>query len=273
VTIIGWNELISGTKKIEGEVALSIGVFDGLHTGHRALLASITDTEGRLSPVVITFRVNPAAILGTKIFAGNITSLAQRAMKLEMSGIRFAVMIDFSFDFSKITGGKFIALLKERLAIKKVAVGYNFSFGYKRDMNAEKLSGLLPGVKVSVIEPVYFCGEIVSSTRIRNEIRAGNFESVRAMIGGNYTLDLRDGSAFEPNDRMISIDTASINQVLPEAGLYAVNILCSGTKIQGYCEIRTPRMNVELKELKHSSSIDAIEFIEKQNGRSKPKCY
>ncbi len=266
---LGWGDFISGETRIEGDVAIAIGVFDGLHLGHKALLSSITNTPEGLVPVVFTFTANPYAVLGTKAFAGNVSSLGQRKQKLEMSGIRFAVMIDFSVDFSKITGGKFIALLLERLAIRKVAVGYNFSFGYNRGMDAQKLAESMPGVRVDVIEPVFYGGEIVSSTRVRNEIKAGNFDAVRAMLEEDYSLDASGGIGFEQEGRILSIETSTVNQVLPEEGLYTINILSGGNIIHGSCEIRKPRLHVELKELIQCSSIDAIRFIERQNGRSK----
>jgi riboflavin kinase / FMN adenylyltransferase len=260
---------MAGDYDIEGEIALTIGVFDGVHIGHKALIREITESGRGYLPIAFTFLQNPGTVIGSKRFSGNISTLRQRILRLEESGIEYVVLIDFSTDFSRISGEKFLSLLRGRLDIKKIAVGYNFKFGYKNDVDAKRLKLLTPGIELSIVDPILYRGTIVSSTRIREEIREGNFSTVREMLGYDYMIDLdKQSEQAVPNDSSITITRERIFQVLPKNGKYLVKLACEGSTANTICEIHNSRVILHSNKEKQCSSIDSISFIEKQHGRS-----
>jgi riboflavin kinase/FMN adenylyltransferase len=268
VKIIDWQEFIAETNVIGVDIALTIGVFDGIHIGHKKLFNAITSLPETITPVVITFRQNPVSILGAKPFLGNILSLNQKILKLEALGIKALVLIDFSLEFSKISGENFLDVLNSRLHIKKMVVGYNFSLGYKRDINPNKLRRLLPEVDVEVCEPTLYKGEIVSSTRIRNEISKGNFGNVSPMLEDSFKLDMKDSVIFKIDDDGLIIDKSSIKQVIPENGNYKIAVSGTQKDILADCEIDDNSIVVRLQDRIQHTSINNISFIEKRFGRS-----
>ena len=141
--MIDWTDL-TRRSRLRGQIArMTIGVFDGLHLGHRQLIRSVVEGAKETLPVVITFRVSPSQVLATHSFPGLILSHAQKLSRLESLGIRAVVLIDFSSEMSNLSGEAFIALLKENCAIEKLVVGANFRFGRGREAGPDDLKEML----------------------------------------------------------------------------------------------------------------------------------
>jgi riboflavin kinase/FMN adenylyltransferase len=227
MTVISWSDLMSRATTIDRPVRLTIGVFDGLHIGHQRLMEEVIKGHADSLPVVVTFRQNPALIFAPESFAGFILTFRQRLEKLEALGIGTLVVIDFSSDFSKLSGKDFIGLLQETLTIEKIVVGPNFRFGREREAGAFELEVMLAaaGTQVLISEPVFWKGGIVSSSRIRKTVREANFSEVGEMLAAAYRVDLRDADTICEAGGM-RIARGSISQVLPDRGLY--DVLCEG---------------------------------------------
>lgn len=223
--IVHWEDFISGRKKIKQKTALTIGVFDGVHIGHQRLLKAITGGQNKVSSCVVTFTSNPALILKTKHFPGTILTTGQKLTKLELFGIQTVILIDFSYDFSRITGEEFWLSLLSNLCIYKMVVGRNFHFGHKRKSGIETLLNLSPGVFYNVVDPVLYNGEIVSSTRIRTSIKEGKFSDVKAMLGSMYQLDMRDMELIRIQGNGGEIDLKKSVQVIPAIGNYSAHLV------------------------------------------------
>ncbi|MBN2534177.1 MAG: FAD synthetase family protein [Spirochaetales bacterium] len=234
--IIDWKDLTQGKKQINREIALTIGVFDGVHIGHQKLIRTITHTQKEIIPGVATFTPNPASVLRTAPFPGSILTIHQKLTKLKLFGISLVILIDFSFEFSKITGKEFWLSLLKNLHLKKIVVGQNFHFGYKRKGGIDTLTCLSPGIMVDVVEPVLYKGKIVSSTRIRALIQQGKFKEVTFMLGNSYDCDVSTKESIRIKSDLWGFDVKGIEQVLPVKGDYPVmfktdngNVTCNLT--------------------------------------------
>ena len=207
--IISWEEYTAPDSLLDTPLAVTVGVFDGVHRGHQSLIRQVCDSP--YLPTVITFRQNPQQVLkptqnrhGAAVwmnnaercspngshrdetggfalanpagdtFGGDIMTLEQKLRVLEVLGVQLTVLIDFSAEFSKINGRAFIDLLLNR-PVKLIALGRNFRCGYRLDTGAEQIRNFAEarGVDVYVAPPVMDEGQPVSSSRIRQALAAG----------------------------------------------------------------------------------------------------
>jgi riboflavin kinase/FMN adenylyltransferase len=190
--IIDWDEFITtGGESDAGGLtglAVTIGVFDGVHRGHQALLGKICG-GGRRSTVV-TFRQNPLRILRPGDFSGDIYRLERKLELLSDYGVAQAVLIDFSAQFSIITGRAFIDLLLHGRRVELLALGRNFRCGHGLDWGVAEIAARAAesGVETWVAEPVMEGGRRISSSRIRQAIAAGRLDEAALLLGRPYSV-------------------------------------------------------------------------------------
>lgn len=221
--IVPWDELTGPAAEAAARqaIALTIGVFDGIHIGHRRLLAEVVHNNMDALPVVCTFRRNPGEVLGTKLLPGNILSHRQKLLKFELLGIRELVLIDFSPEIGKLAGEDFLAILERVFDLRKLVIGYNFRMGRGRRTGIQELvSRYSPSeTELAVIPAAHYQDRAVSSSRIREAIRQARFEETREMLSEPYCLDLV-GLALQRSGRRASVARKDVDQILPQAGTY-----------------------------------------------------
>jgi riboflavin kinase/FMN adenylyltransferase len=181
---LGGNSLHYTNPDAEGKrVALTIGVFDGLHRGHQALIAKITEKAPEFLPTVITFRNNPKKI-------EDIISFDEKIALLDDLGITLVVIIDFSEHFCKINGRDFLESLNRYLRPAYIGLGVNFHCGYQRDTDAEAFKALATslGIQTEIIPPVLEGGVAVSSSRIRAALEGGRTGEAALLLGHRLGL-------------------------------------------------------------------------------------
>jgi riboflavin kinase / FMN adenylyltransferase len=189
-----WEEL--GEGKLSGlPFAATIGVFDGLHVGHRELVKRILGNEG-LASAVLTFRENPKRILSPTTHPGELSTLDQKLELIESMGVDICVLIDFSGDFSKLPGRRFLSLLKKSGELRFLAVGSNFRCGQGLDTDAEGIRSFCEGnsIGIELVQAVQWAGHPVSSSRIRKAVLDGRLGDAASMLGRPYEIDLRGSS-------------------------------------------------------------------------------
>ena len=226
---IAWSDL-PDSGFCRRPVAMTIGVFDGLHRGHRSLLSTITK-DPELLPVVVTFQRHPTEALASASFPGFITSLAQKRRELESAGIAVVVQIDFSLGFSRLSGADFLQTLLDSFDLQFAGIGYDFRCGHERSMNGEAMQLFLRnrGVRVDLVEPVRDDSAIVSSTQIRRHIRAGRLALAEQLLGRPFVLDV-SGETIEREgpEQRISLDSQGLlpgsRQILPPPGNYTATV-------------------------------------------------
>ena len=229
MTVMTWDELIARTPPLDKPVRLTVGVFDGLHLGHRRLMEGIVDGPAEELSLVITFRDSPALRLMPGSFPGFILSYPQKLDRLASLGVAAVAAIDFSEELSNLSGKAFIGLLRENLTIQKIVVGKNFRFGKNRSSGTGDLKEMLSdsGIEIEVTEPVSWGGGMVSSSRIRAALGRADFADARSMLASDYAIDLEGIAAERVDADAVRIRRADISQVVPPEGEYAVR--CEGS--------------------------------------------
>jgi len=220
------GELASG----ERSVCLAIGMFDGVHLGHRQVLRQAVNDAIRHEgfSVAVTFDQHPANVVAPDRIPALLQSRAQRLRAIESTGIDAALIIQFDQMFSRKPGEAFIRELVDGFgSIKSICVGANFSFGHKRDGNVKSLQALgrTLDFRVHGLQAVALAGQAVSSTRIRTAVREGQLDDAGQMLGRNFSIE---GTVVkgDAKGREIGFPTANLDTdglVLPPNGVYAVH--------------------------------------------------
>ena len=218
-----------------GDSVVTLGKFDGLHRGHMLLIRrvlAIGRTEG-LETVVFTFDVPPQSKV-QHVKPHQLLTNEERRARLEQLGMDCLVECPFVDEVMHMTPEAFIKeILVDKLHAKKVVVGKDFGFGYKRSGTAEMLKemGQSLGFETEIIEKAEENGREISSTWAREELEQGNMEAVSGLLGYDYAVhgEIVHGHAL---GRTIGVPT--INQIPPaEKLLPPFGVYVSEVKIEG----------------------------------------
>jgi FAD synthase len=180
--VIAWDDLIRG-EAWEQESAVTIGVFDGVHRGHRALIDRITG--GPYRSVAVTFSVSPRQFFHKDSYSGDVITLERKLELFACAGLDICILIDFSEDFSKMNGRAFIERLSRAVNMRRIVVGSDFHCGYRNDTDATALEQLAleNGIAVEIVPPVMEGALPVSSSRIRHAIASSDYGLAEALLG------------------------------------------------------------------------------------------
>jgi riboflavin kinase/FMN adenylyltransferase len=217
------------------KVCLGIGFFDGVHLGHQQIIRqTVADARQREAvALVITFDRHPSTVVAPSRVPPLIYSLPQKLRAVEALGADTLLLIPFNKAFSEQTGEAFVRGLARDLGhVQSLCVGANFVFGYKRGGNVELLRKLGAELKFTVhgMAAVSLDGRAVSSTRIREAIRAGDLDRVSQMLGRAYSLAglvvRGDGLGHQLGFPTANLDSTGV--ALPPHGVYAVHAEAGG---------------------------------------------
>ena len=210
------------------ETLLTIGVFDGVHAGHRCLLENLERRarEKNLLSGVVTFNPHPQSVLHPHSQLPWLLDLKGRIESLQELDIGLVVVLSFTPELSRLSAREFISLLVKHLRMRGLMVGPDFVLGRGREGNTELLSSLGQemGFSVESIAPFTIDGEIASSTLIRQTLAQGNMTKVKKLMGHSFYLI---GKVITTNKRgrILGFPTANLDikpqQALPGNGVYA----------------------------------------------------
>jgi riboflavin kinase/FMN adenylyltransferase len=226
--------------------AVAIGVFDGLHIGHRAILerASAAARELGGTSLVLTFEPTPKEFFSPATAPPRLTRFRERFEELRRLGIDELFCARFD-TVRALTPGEFIdELLVEKLGARHVVVGDDFRFGAARSGTVGELAahGGRRGLAVSVVPPVFFRGERVSSTGIRAALKAGDLETARGMLGRDYSISGRVVRGLGLG-RKLGFPTANVNLKrlqVPIDGIFAARVTgLGGPPLDGVASVGT----------------------------------
>ena len=207
---------------------VSIGVFDGLHLGHQAIIkknVELARKNGFLS-VVMTFSVNPKMAKGSMKKMAPVIGGKEMEEMLEKMGVDVHCVIDFSSDMSKLSGEEFIAKLCTLCKVEAMVVGTSFRCGNPHEsVGPSELEVLLSRYTSSaflvVVPSVFIQDQEVSSSLIRRCLLTGDLEQVSKLLGRAYSLDLRDCPCEWSQNRLL-FDVRTLGRLLPPEGVYMV---------------------------------------------------
>jgi riboflavin kinase/FMN adenylyltransferase len=223
--------VIPGAEAIDEPLVrpvLTVGNFDGIHLGHRAILETVVDRARALrgQAVVYTFEPHPRKVLQPERAPGLLITLEQKLELLEQAGVDAAVVEPFSLEFARTSADRFVReILYERIRPLEVYVGYDFHFGRDREGSMRMLTELGPrlGFAVTIIPEVTMDQGDVNSTRIREVLAEGGVEQAQLMLGRPYSVRGRVVKGAQ-RGRSLDFPTANLdteNEVLPAVGVYA----------------------------------------------------
>jgi len=217
---------------------VTIGIFDGVHRGHRYLVDKLKKTAGELKgeSVVVTLWPHPRMVL-QKDTANlrYLTSIDEKILLLKEASIDHLVIIPFTLEFSRLDSCRFIEeYLVERIGIHKLIVGFNHKFGRNREGDFENLKSCARrfNFELERLSPVLFGEEKISSSVIRNLLLNGELEKANRFLGYDFFID---GEVVEGNrlGRRIGFPTANVkpqdaHKLIPMTGVYAVEMEVAG---------------------------------------------
>lgn len=238
-------EGLSNIPEDIGPTCVGVGVFDGVHWGHRAIFEKVTNTASSraLLSVALTFDKHPSEILAPDRVPAYICSLDQRIEMIRSTGIDIVVVARFDKELAEIPRDRFFReILRYGLNAKAVVVGANFRFGRARegDIRYLRSEGAVFGVETVVVSSVIIGGAPVSSTRIRGLLAEGEVKSAADLLGHPFMLR---GTVVEGRKvgRTLGFPTANLqisaNQALPSNGVYAVEVNIGDGIYTGLCNI------------------------------------
>jgi riboflavin kinase/FMN adenylyltransferase len=259
--ILSWQELAGGSHEFQERVAATIGVFDGIHIGHQKLIRAIVNNCNQATPSVLTFREHPARILRPDSPPETILSPRQKNAKFAALGVGAVILIDFSHEFSTLTGRNFVQQLRSCLDLRKIVVGYNFHFGRNRDTDTSGLAHMLEGsgIEVEVIQPAMHMNEVVSSSRLRSAIREGRFRQARAMLAADYTIDLHNEAEERRTGDTVTIPRSHLNQLMPKDGRYSACLLTDTGEIRAQVSVSSQSLSWKTNDRRTVHEIRLVE--------------
>ncbi len=215
-------------------IVVTIGVFDGVHRGHQALVRGTVKLARQLPaiPLAATFLDHPAHVLrgGTRI--PFLLDRSETFQRLRESGIQKVVVIPFDRAFSEKDPGQFLDWLRKLGDLKGIVVGKDFRFGKGAagDIDFLKRAGKERGFQVRPVAPVLFHGKIISSSRIRESLAAGRPDQARAMLGRPYVIEgtVVHGKHVGHQIGFPTANLAGISSFLPKDGVYACAVPLGG---------------------------------------------
>jgi len=226
---------------------VTIGTFDGVHLGHRKIIAGIKELAESIGgeTVLLTFFPHPRMILhpedeNIKL----INTIAEKAQLLEELGIEHLIITPFSRDFSNQTAEEYIRdVLVSKIGTKKIVIGYDHRFGKDRQGGLEDLLRLGPVYGFDVVEiPEQDIADVaVSSTRVRSALLEGKIELANTLLGYPFYIT---GTVVRGDQlgRQIGYPTANIviperYKLVPSHGIFAARVKIDGVSYDGMAYI------------------------------------
>jgi len=238
----------------EKPLALSLGMFDGGHLGHKYIIDELkkVGSENNLETAILTFWPHPRFVFNPDENLKLLNTVEEKKVLMEQYGINNLFLKEFDDEFRNLTGEEFVRqILIEKLNVKYLIIGYDHSFGKNKSGNFELLQKLSQelGFEVEQMEAINIHENNISSTKIRNALLAGNIKDANEMLGYSYSVS---GTVVHGKKlgRTIGYPTANIKadsiKLLPKKGAYIVEVFIKEKQYKGMLSIGTnPTVNGE----------------------------
>ncbi|PSJ31707.1 riboflavin biosynthesis protein RibC [Peptostreptococcus russellii] len=262
------------------ETCVTIGNFDGVHRGHQTLINKAIDysKENDVKSVVFTFSNHPVNFFKPG-YVKNIISAEEKERIVESMGVDIYICIPFDESMTQISARYYVEnILIDKLHVKKMVIGHDFSFARKKEGSPELLKSFGEELKfeVEVVTPVLLDGKRVSSTDIRKHIAEGDVVAAEHLLGRYFAVE---GKVVRGRQigRTIGFPTANMEyescMIIPKIGIYATlviidnEIYCGATSIGTNPTVNGKKLSVETYILDFDREIYdreiRVEFVEK----------
>lgn len=254
---------------------VTVGVFDGVHIGHKAVIEKtvrLSRARG-LRSIAVTFDPHPLKVLHSKHFVPSLISLKHRVNLIKKLGIDEVVMMKFNKALAGLSAERFIKdILINSLGAREIIVGEDFCFGKGASAGVKELTKIARkySVKVMAIKHIKKNSHIVSSTIIRYLILKGRMSEASQLLGRPFSIvgTVVRGTRLA---RKLGYPTANINphhEVIPPSGVYAVKVTFRGKRYKGVMNIGTrPTFYDHGRDLEPTIEVHIFNFHEKVYGK------
>lgn len=235
-----WSDLVAPLP----QAVVTIGNFDGVHLGHRAIFRRVV-REARArggTATVLTFVPHPLKVLAPQRAPRLINTYAEKERLIAASCIDVLICAPFDRTLAEMSAERFVAeILVGCIGVRHLVIGYDYAFGRGREGNVEMLraAGDRHGFTVEVLEPIAHAGVVYSSTRVRHMLEQGEVRSAVGLLGRHFTLEgvVEHGAG---RGQKLGFPTANLRtekEILPRPGVYAVKVRHGDTIRDGVLNI------------------------------------
>ncbi len=224
---------------------LTIGNFDGVHRGHLILFDMVKkrakSIDGQSS--LMTFDPHPIKVMKPGNGPSLITLTQQKLELIKDADIDVIFCIPFTKKFASISADEFVEdILVDRIGVKEIVVGYDYTFGQGRkgDIGLLQEMGEVLGFMVHVVEPVHVGNKLVSSTSIRRLVQDGCLSEAKQLLGRDYQILGTVVRGKNRGGRLLGFPTANlelIDELVPKVGVYAVRVVVGDQSFNGVTNI------------------------------------
>ncbi|MBN1176316.1 MAG: bifunctional riboflavin kinase/FAD synthetase [Dehalococcoidales bacterium] len=212
----------------EKDTIVTVGVFDGVHLGHKELISEVLQQAGEkgMLAAVVTFCQHPEDLLSSKKQLPYLTDIQTRVRLLQNEGVDIIVPLTFDKELAGLDAEVFVGLLQKYLRMRGLVIGSDFALGKGRkgDTDALRRLGEAKGFGVTVVPPLEIDGEVVSSTTIRKAMAEGDMRKVHRLTGKYFSLHGKVVTGAGRGEGL-GFPTANLDvnsgQALPPDGVYA----------------------------------------------------
>jgi riboflavin kinase/FMN adenylyltransferase len=262
------NEL---TEPLRNPV-LTIGNFDGVHKGHLALFDKVMERAKVIKgqSVVMTFDPHPVKVMSPGNGPPLITPIEQKLELISNTGIDVIICHAFTPEFASMSAEAFVSdILMDRLGVKEIVVGYDYTFGYKRqgDVSLLREMGERLGFRVHVTGPILLDDTVVSSTSIRRFVQQGNLVDAKKFLGRDYQIWGIVIKGKGRGGRLLGFPTANlkpVDELIPMRGVYAVTVRVDD---KNYCGVTNIGYNPTFGDDALSVETHLLDFSENIVGK------
>ena len=231
---------IAELSRLRGPIFTAIGVFDGVHLGHQAVISTSAQhaREADGTPVVVTFDPHPAKVLRPDKAPHLLTATQHKIALIRDLGVEHLLVVRFDREFANTPPEEFVReLVTHANRLREICVGHEWSFGKNRAGNLSLLQklGAEHHFDVVGIKPVGVNGTVVSSTAIREAVKQGDLAKAAEMLGREYTIlgTVKKGAQL---GRTLGFPTANLSahsEQFPPNGVYAAEARLDGASLPG----------------------------------------
>ncbi len=235
-------------------MAATVGMFDGVHLGHRAVIDFLQREASQrgLATAVMTFATHPQLLFRPDSDLRLLTDIDSKTALLSDTGIDYAVVFDFTREFAAMTAYEFLKKIRYDYNVRLLVVGFNHHFGKKSDETFDDYRRYGEELGIEVVAAPELEGNVhVSSSAVRRLLNEGKVAEAAQMLGRRYSLT---GTvvAGKRNGRLIGFPTANIDcgsqpLLIPKDGVYAVRVRTGGKEYGGMLNIGTPSVSNDNK--------------------------
>jgi riboflavin kinase/FMN adenylyltransferase len=228
------------------QTLLTIGVFDGVHAGHRYLLRQLHQqaAKANLLSGVVTFNPHPQSVLHPSRQLPWLSDLDDRVTTLQKLGLDIVAVLTFTPRLAQLSARDFMSLLRRQLKMQGIMVGPDFVLGRggEGDINLLRTLGVEMEFTVHVVAPFTVDGEVVSSTLIRQSLAQGDMRRVEKLMGRRFYLQGKVITS-DRRGRVLGFPTANLDmkpqQALPDNGIYATITQVDGERFSSATNVGT----------------------------------